>query len=122
MSRHLFVLCLLCALLAACSANGSSVGSGSASVIVVNASGDDLCRLYVSSSVNTTWTDERLGVRRLDSGGQMVVNVLPGQYDLRAERCAGGEAIILLVVDVQTSYTWNITAPPAPDATSAPAP
>jgi hypothetical protein len=89
----------------------SSGGGGStASLTVVNNSGQAIWYLYISPTTNSSWGDDQLGVNTIPAGSSYTFTGLtPGSYDLKAEDSAHNALKTWMGVSLTGSTTWTIT-------------
>jgi hypothetical protein len=89
------------------SSSGSSGGGGQASLTVVNQTSESVCYMRISPTSVSTWGDDWLGADTIPSGASYTFYVTPGDYDVRAEYCGGGE-MEWRGVDLSGSVTWTL--------------
>ncbi len=84
-------------------------GGGSASLTLVNNSGQDICYVYISPSTESTWGDDWLGASEIiASGDSRTFYLEPGTYDMKAEDCNREEIDSLFQQNISGDKTWTI--------------
>jgi hypothetical protein len=88
------------------SGGGSSGGSG-ATLTVYNYTSSSVCFMRISPTSSSSWGDDWLGADTISSGESYTFYVTPGDYDLRAEYCGGGDST-QFGVSIYGNITWTL--------------
>lgn len=79
-------------------------------LVILNNSSLDVCYVYASSLEDSYWGADRLGAEStVPIGGQTVVYLQPGSYDLRAEACDGDTYWEEYSQTITGGYEWTLT-------------
>ena len=86
-------------------------GSGSAEVRITNNSDTTICYVYIDSSADMFWGEDRLGTDVIVEGDTHTFKLDPGEYDMRAEDCSEDAIQERYNVVVSESYHWQVSGP-----------
>ena len=90
---------------------GSGTPSDTASLVIINKTGEALCVLYVRDAGTTDWGDNQLASgKTIEDQSKFTLNNIPsGSYDLRVEACANGIYVEHLAADLNGQMTWTLS-------------
>src|SRR3990172_6420537 len=83
--------------------------SASIAFTVENQAASTICFVRISPTDNPEWGDDWLRSDIIPAGASHGFDLPPGEYDLRAEFCDGGEPEIVWAVDLTADRLWVVT-------------
>lgn len=87
---------------------GGTSGSGSATVVLHNNTGQSIWYVYISPTTESTWGEDMLGSSTIPAGSTWTFRVNPGNYDLRADFQGHEIADQRMGVSISGTYDWTI--------------
>jgi hypothetical protein len=83
-------------------------GTGSATVNLVNNSGQTVCYVYISPSTSSSWGSDWLGSDVLPAGESRTFSLAAGTYDLKAEDCSHNTIATEFQQNISGDTTWTL--------------
>jgi len=78
------------------------------SIIVVNQSDVDICRLWISNSESAYASWNWLGAEPIQPGKTLELTLRPDTYKIRAEDCEGNILKVDIDIPISGSQTWSV--------------